>query len=61
MKKEKKIGKIKAWWNDLKKQLDNVENCLKENKKANVYYSAMIALLVILYFIGGVALGFLCR
>jgi hypothetical protein len=56
MKKEKKTGKIKAWWNDLKRQVENVEKCLKENKKANVCYSAMIALLVILYFIGGVAL-----
>ncbi len=57
MKKERKKGSLKAWFKDLKKQLATVEQCFQENKKATLYYSVLIALLAILYFIGGVALN----
>ena len=56
MKKERKKGKVKAWIKDLKKQLATVEQCFQENKKATLFYSLVITLLVVLYFIGGVAL-----
>lgn len=56
MKKERKKGRLKAWFEDLKKQLATVEQCFRENKKVTLYYSVLIALLAILYFIGGVGL-----
>ena len=57
MKKERKKGKIKAWWNDYKKQDENVEKCLRENRKAYAVYIVLLPLIVALYFLLGLFVG----
>ncbi len=54
MKKERKKGRIKAWFQDLKRQEENVDKCFQENKKIVICYAFGIACVAILYLLLGV-------
>lgn len=54
MKKERKKGRLKAWWNDCKRQREAVEKCYMQNKKAFVIDAICLILLSIEAFVAGI-------